>query len=51
MAKKKNRKKCSVSWITIRTDMLAVFTETQIESNHLKGSATRKDKLLLGCRC
>lgn len=47
----RQQQKNSVSWITIRTDMLAVFTETQIKSNHLKGSATRKDKLLLGRWC
>lgn len=45
------KKKNSVSWITINTDMLAVFTETQIKSNHLTGSATRRDKLLLGQWC
>lgn len=45
------QQKYSASWITIRIDMLAVFTETQIKSNHLKGSATGKDKLLLGRWC
>lgn len=33
----------NASWITIRSDVLAVFNETQI-----KCSATRKDKLLYG---
>lgn len=48
---RQKKQKNSASWITIRTDKLAVFTETQIKSNHLKGSATRKDKLLLGPWC